>query len=1014
MRQSPENVNQTLNSPTDNASDGVGNDVQQDVRDNTWYRKHWAILLFYTLLSLVLTWPLPVRLTTWVPGLAQWAFDESTFMWNVWYFKDAVVDRLANPLHSELIYYPLGLDLILYTYNFFHALLAQPLMLAVNLPFGSNIAFLLSTILSGYGTYLLVLYLLGRHRVINDHTGAQLAAIGAGLLYAFASNRAVYATLGHYDMTTTQWIPFYILMFLRSLDGRLLARQRKRSAMWAGFFFALNGLAEMITALFLGMFTIIALIVYYTQRRSVGRLAPIPLSPVTDDIEPETPNRATRAITTASPQAEPIRPTTFRMIVTGLALTGVVSFALWAPALIPILIQFLTDDYSLQGWGEAIPLSVDLLGFLSPTVLHPIFGEAFYNGDLLSEIRRVQLRALEPGVEGFRDINTVFVGWLSLMLAISGIIIFRRQVRLWVWTGLVFGAFALGPFLQINGRYRFDLDGIEATFPLPYALLHYIPIIKANRVPNRNSVLLMLAIAVLAGLALYWLMQRLRRGRVRNAWYTQPRVWIGGLLCGLILFEHLALPYPLSDARIPPVYTEIAADPNPVSVMHMPLGWRDSFGVLGPEKTLLQYFQTEHQKPMLGGNISRAPDFKMGYFERIPLFQVMTDIQFGHCLDGDNPACISHEMQEQAAAQAEELMYLYNTAYVLLHPPIPQRYPYADHWEAAWDYTKSVLPLEPEPFYVQDGMEAYRVIQPPGSDEFTVRLGVAGSYPYRGEGWDDAEQDTPYELESNWATSTRSLIFVPLRAVDPGATYAVTARIHPFAFPGSPTQSVALSANGNAAGRQTLAPEWQYITWEIPGNLLETGINRLEFEWEYAIAPRTVIPGDRQIGTTGLTLPIDAHITAFDNGAFIALFDEAGNQIDGSAGRMGVNVTVLDPVTGDILAMQGFDTTANVFESEALADFINAVEPGRPVLVSTFGEASTHLEQSAIDALRTLGADISLDAVAGNHLAMVGLKGAEPGTAALEMQPERAFVAVSLNQDRRTLAGAVSEISVSR
>ena len=94
--------------------------------------------------------------------MAQWAFDESTFVWNIWYLKHALVDNLSSPLHSELIYYPLGIDLVLYTYNFFHALLAQPLYLAVNLPFANNISLLSSTVLSGYGTFLLVRWLLAR------------------------------------------------------------------------------------------------------------------------------------------------------------------------------------------------------------------------------------------------------------------------------------------------------------------------------------------------------------------------------------------------------------------------------------------------------------------------------------------------------------------------------------------------------------------------------------------------------------------------------------------------------------------------------------------------------------------------------------------------------------------------------------------------------------------------------------------------------------------------------------
>ena len=34
-----------------------------------------------------------------------------------------------------------------------------------------------------------------------------------------------------------------------------------------------------------------------------------------------------------------------------------------------------------------------------------------------------------------------------------------------------------------------------------------------------------------------------------------------------------------------------------------------------------------HGKPMLGGNISRAPAYKMDYFARIPLFKALTDLE---------------------------------------------------------------------------------------------------------------------------------------------------------------------------------------------------------------------------------------------------------------------------------------------------------------------------------------------------------------------------------------------------
>lgn len=940
-----------------------------------WY--HPLILGLYTLLTVVLTWPLVTHLTTHVPGVAQWAFDESTFLWNVWYFKHTLVDQLTSPLHSELIWYPLGIDLILYTYNFFHALLAQPAMLAVNLPFGSNVALLVSTILSGYGTFLLVRYLLGRgwSGVPRLSPGASMvAAFGAGLLYAFASNRAIYATLGHYDMVTTQWIPFYALSLLRALDEGLSPRRRRQAALWAGLFMALTGLAEMISALFLAIFTLIVLIVILVNKYLAGQEGAV-----------------------GAP-----RPT-FASLMTMLLLTSVTAFIIWSPVLIPILTQFLTSDFSLDGWGEAIPLSVDAYGFFTPTVLHPLWGS-----DLVTELRRVMFRAQELGVTGFRDINTVFLGWVAIALALLAVIRYRGRVMIWGWTALIFGLFSLGPFLQINGRYRFDLDGVEATVPLPFVILHYLPIIKANRAPNRNSVLLMLALAVLVGYGLAWLLQKWREQETPSM-LRRPQTWLAGLLCGLLVFEHLAVPIPLSDARIPAVYAAIAADPAPISVLQVPLGWRNSFGTFGPENTLLQYYQTAHGKPMLGGNISRAPDFKMEYFKHIPLFAVMREIQFG--IEPD-PALV-----EAAKAQAAELMYLYNTGYVLLYPPIPDRPPYSDHWQATWDFVKESLPLESEPFWAEDGIEAYRVLQPAGEDAFRVDLGAPGTYPYRGEGWDEAAEGTIYDTTATWALGdkaegNRSRLFIPLRNVDPNKNYVVTARLRPFDYPGAPKQNVTLTVNDTPFATQPIAPDWQTLTWEIPGALLLNGLNRVELKWGESAVPREVLGGDRAIGSTGVQLPMDAEVKAFADGGYIALYDEEGTQSDASAGRRGVNITVIDPATGTVSDMKGFDTTASTNESMLLVEYLNAIPAGEIILVVTYGDAWKNLTPEAVTALQNFGVDVSLDELQGNYLAAAGVQGAAPASGEWMVGQPEAGLSISLNRDRRNLAAAVDWVSV--
>ncbi len=1027
---------------------------QGPVKRGSWKLGHAPVLALFTLLALALSWPLLVRFTGWVPGIPQWAFDEFTFVWNIWYFKQAVVERLASPLHTQLIYYPLGIDLVLYTFNFFNALVALPLQLAGSLVVASNVTLVLSTALSGYGTYLLVRWLLTRGSpgadggrqgltpplatdvasplpspLVEREGGGELASRGrgeastlaallAGILYAFASNRAIYMALGHYDMVTTQWIPFYALMLLRSLDGRLSPARRYRAGALAGLFFAFSGLAEMILAVFLAIFTLIVVAITLLGRKTEGggRRGRTP-PPATDVAIPSPLHRwrgegivsGTKGGRGEVPPISNFPPLT--SLLTSLLLVGVTAFLVWSPVLLPILKQFLTADFSLKGWGEAIPLSTDLLGWFTPTVLHPLFG-----GDLVAELRRVQLKALSDAVPGFRDVNTVFLGWASLALALLGWLTHRRRVRIWSWTALVFGLFTLGPFLQIDGRYRFDLDGVETSFPLPYALLHYIPIVKANRAPNRNSVLLMLGLAVLAGYGAFWLLEKLegRRRKLGVGGTSSPGSLAFGprfssvsltiLLALAILFEHLAVPLPLSDARAPQVYAQIAQDPRPVSVMHLPLGWRNSFGTFGPERTRLQYYQTVHRKPMLGGNISRAPDFKMDYFRRIPLFQALVEVQSKGQVDPD--------LVQAAKAQAEELVYLYNIGYVLLFPAIPQRFPYADTWQESWRLAWELLPLEQEPFWTGQGIRAYRTVQPPGVDRFQLRLGEPGTFPYRGEGWDQAETDVIYDRPAIWATARESCLFLPLRQVQANGTYRLRLQVHPFAYPGGPPQQVTATVNGQPLGDHALADTWQELTWDVPGSALENSLNRLCLDWEKLAVPRQVVPGDRSIGRTGVTLPVDADLKAFPDGGFIALFDEEGRQRDGSAGRRGVNVTVLDPESGAILAREGFDTAANAFESEKLARFLATIPEGRPVLVVSKGEAWAHLTPEAIQALNRLGADLSPEALQGRYFALVGVAGAAPGTALQAVDDREAFLRVSLNRDRRTLAGAVSQVSI--
>ena len=895
-------------------------------------RRHLLILGFYLLLAVILTYPLVLKFTTHVPGSDTWAYDEYTFIWNLWHFKASLIEGLVSPLHTELIYYPLGIDLILFTFNFFNALVALPLQMVFSLPMASNLTLMLSTVLSAYGTYLLVRYLLREERA-EFREGA---AVLAGLVYAFASNRAIYAAMGHYDMVTSQWIPFYALYLVK-----MVREPHWKNAVLAGLFAAFALLAEMIFGVFLGMLTLIYLLVAARgTARSLIRLGG-------------------------------------RFLV--LAITAMV---IWSPVGLPILRELLTGGYELEGWGEGINLSVDMFGFITPTALHPIWGSDWVR----------ELRAVIEGTARFSDINTVFLGFLTLALALIGWLRFRRKVTVWVWSALTFAILSLGPILQINGRSRFDLDGLDVTYPLPFAILHYIPIVRGNRVPNRFSAVLMLALAVLVAYGVVALARIVAR-RIKS-----PRGALSGLyalLAVLLIFEHAAFPMPLTDARVPSVYEQLAQEEGDFAILQLPLGWRNSFGMLGAENTRIQYYQTQHGKPILGGNISRNPPFKMDYFERLPFFRAIVQTETYREPDP--------ETDTAARAQAAELMSLYNVRYVVMLPPVAGRVPYADTWERTQAYARDLLPLESEPAYQAEGVTVYRVVQPPLADTVRVDFGHEEAFPYQGEGWDSPEEI--FGVSATWATATTARIFLRLQEEK---TYRLTLRAAPFTYPGNPQQSLQAELNGHSLGPPLLMHEgYGEYRFDAPAAVVKAGLNTLTLHFGNVARPRDVVPSSAAIGTTGVDAPLDIEMDAALDHAYIALFDEANRKTDASAGRRGYNVAVLDPASGRLLDKRGFDTWANEYEVASLAAFVEAIPPSRIVVVATYDAAGRFLTEAARQALSSLGADLALlPGEQGAHV-LIGVKGAVPGSA-LEMHgPEGAYLRLGRNPDRRTLTVAV-------
>ena len=550
-------------------------------------RLHLIVIALYALLAFLLTWPLAAHLTSHIPGETTWAFDESTFIWNMWWLKFSLLNLQQTPLVSTYTFFPLGINLTTYTFNLFHAAFGLPLQLAFSLPLANNLTLLFSYISSAYGMFLLSLYLLGQPNRPNLQFSelAQspipipyLAAFAAGAVYAFPASRMMYAALGHYNFVTSQWFPYYTLFLLKTLRGGSL-----KTILLAGLFAAFCMYAELTYSVFL---IFITLLVFVGEWFMEGRLKSALLKGLTS-----------------------------------LVLVALFTLIFTAPFVFSVLPDFLDPAYAEPGWGEGLKLSADLAGLFTLTPLHPLSGVEWVS----------ELRAVIEGASRFNDANTLFLGYGILALSLLGFVVRRREGRVWLWGVIIFTLLSLGPLLTINGQNRFDLDGIEVTLPMPFTLLHYLPVINAHRVPNRFGIPLFLCMAVLVGYAVDWLLGRLE---IRNKKLEIGNRWLGFLISIFsflillfLLFDQYSVPLPLTDARIPEVYYQIGAEPGDFTLMQLPLGWRNSYGTLGAERTQLQYYQAAHHRPILGGNTSRNPAFKFDYYANVPLFAALTETE---------------------------------------------------------------------------------------------------------------------------------------------------------------------------------------------------------------------------------------------------------------------------------------------------------------------------------------------------------------------------------------------------
>lgn len=173
---------------------------------------HLGAPALYTLLAVLVTWPLAAHFTTGVVGKIS-GVDAFQGAWNLWWVAHALTHG-QSPFYTHLLFYPHGIDLFWQTLQFSHGVFALPVTLLLGPLAAFNFTVLVSFVVGGYATFLFA-----RHLTDNAP-----AALVAGAVYAFSPFHIERTIEGPLEITAVHWIPCYIFAFHVLLERPALWR----------------------------------------------------------------------------------------------------------------------------------------------------------------------------------------------------------------------------------------------------------------------------------------------------------------------------------------------------------------------------------------------------------------------------------------------------------------------------------------------------------------------------------------------------------------------------------------------------------------------------------------------------------------------------------------------------------------------------------------------------------------------------------------------------------------------
>lgn len=534
-----------------------------------------AAAIIYLVISMVVFWPLLTGIATKV---VNGGGDVYQSMWNLWWMGYSIFGLHTNPYFSQLLYYPVGANLVTQTLAPLTGIASLPFQ-AVSLPFAYNVMFFMSFMLSGLFMYMLAYYL----------TGNKYAAFVAGLVFAFSPLHVAQA-YGHLDWTVIEFMPLFTLFFLLMIKDKKMKYSLGAAVSFVLLTFA-GDIEQGIMAIVLAFFILLYYLATKERKQVLSRSFAI----------------------------------SFGAMIGMVLVIGAVFFIPIAEGAIGG--GALSTAGQLSGVSYNEMWSQNVLSFFLPSSFNSIFQGAAKSYSFIFTPDPTE--------------RTSYIGYAVLALCIAGLYHEYTQHRLqrtaiWVVLAVVFAWLSLGPYVQIGGG---SSGSFVSGIPGLYLLYSYIPLFNIIREPGRFDVIVTIALAVLSAYGVSAVVKHdplSSKASKRRAYAAIAAISLIILLegSGIALPGQFASSMYLS-AKIPKAYTELGMINSNFTVMVLP----DITNTTRPDlyTGMGMYFQTAFRHQMIGGYTSRVTNNESLSISLIPLSQSSAYLEQGYGFIYPNP-----------------------------------------------------------------------------------------------------------------------------------------------------------------------------------------------------------------------------------------------------------------------------------------------------------------------------------------------------------------------------------------